>query len=42
MEENVNNYYQLIFKRLFTISAALLNEYKQLEDLEKSNQKNSA
>lgn len=42
MEENVNNYYQLIFKRLFTISAALLNEYKQLEDLEKNNQKNSA
>lgn len=39
--ENISNYYQIIFKRLFTISASIFEEYQILLTLEKSNKKNS-
>lgn len=33
--ENISNYYQIIFKRLFNISANILEEYRFLLTLEK-------
>ena len=39
MEENTNYYYQLIFKKLFSISLSILNEYNILTTLEKNNEK---
>lgn len=39
--ENISNYYQIIFKKLFNISASILKEYRTLERLEKYEQKNS-
>lgn len=39
--ENISNYYQVIFKRLFNISVNILEEYQILLELERRNKKNS-
>ena len=39
MENNVNYYYQIIFKKIFAISSKILAEYQNLATLEKSCQK---
>ena len=39
--ENISNYYQIIFKRLFNISANILEEYRFLLAVEKNNNKSS-
>lgn len=41
MEENIGLYYQQIFKKIFNISAIILEEYQHLKELEKKGQKNS-
>lgn len=41
MENNANYYYQLIFKRLFSLAEDILNEYRNLTNLAKQNLKDS-
>ena len=42
MEGNISYYYQLIFKKIFSVSTEILNEYKKLAELERNGQKNSS